>query len=231
MNIIGIIAFREIREALRELRFWISLVLFGLGLPIFYASIATGQQTADAFYFWLLLVMLLPATYSVQTAIISFVGEKEAKTIEPLLATPINEIQLFTGKSLASAIPPLLLSAFSAAAFLSASGTIMFRMGYHIGWEYNVVFVIFALVVLVICFMVGIGIFISSRTSNVRTGQQMTALITVPTLFLVLGKGTLILQWLLTEPETILGGFLLLNVVLFYVASRLMRREIILNKL
>jgi ABC-type Na+ efflux pump permease subunit len=231
VNFVRLIAFREIREVLRELRFWVSLVLLGLGLPIFYASIATGQETGGGFYFWLLLVMLLPATYSVQTAIISFVGEKEAKTIEPLLVTPITEMQLFAGKILASAIPPLFLSAFSAVTFLSASETMMRRKGYQIGWEHPMVLNIFALVVLVVCFMVGIGVFISSRTSNVRTGQQMTALITLPTLFLVLGKGDMILQALLTIPEIILNGFLLVNILLFYAGSRFMRRETLLSKL
>ena len=56
------------------------------------------------------LILLLPVMFSNITAIYSFVGEKEKRTAESMLCTPISERSLVLGKILASFIPAMLLT-------------------------------------------------------------------------------------------------------------------------
>ena len=47
-----------------------------------------------------------------------FVGEKERKSLDPLLATPLTNTQLYLGKMLASVIPPLFASYLGISVYL-----------------------------------------------------------------------------------------------------------------
>ena len=66
----------------------------------------------------LLYFLLLPAIIPLAIAVYSIVGEKEQTTLEPLLATPISDVELFLGKALASVIPALIVNWISFGAFL-----------------------------------------------------------------------------------------------------------------
>ena len=50
----------------------------------------------------LMYFLLLPAIIPLAIAVYSIVGEKEQTTLEPLLATPVSDVELFLGKALAS---------------------------------------------------------------------------------------------------------------------------------
>ncbi|MDP3047407.1 MAG: ABC transporter permease subunit, partial [Chloroflexota bacterium] len=54
---------------------------------------------------YLFLFLVVPASIPVTIASYSIVGEKEAKSLEPLLATPIRTWELLLAKSLAAALP------------------------------------------------------------------------------------------------------------------------------
>lgn len=49
--------------------------------------------------------MLIPTVVPLTIAIYSVIGEKSARTLEPLLAAPVRVGELLLAKSLASAIP------------------------------------------------------------------------------------------------------------------------------
>src|SRR5439155_23586391 len=60
-----------------------------------------------------LLTMILgffPVSISLVIALETFVGEKERRSLEPLLSTPLTNTELYIGKTLAAMIPPLLAS-------------------------------------------------------------------------------------------------------------------------
>ena len=116
-----IVAKREMTDTLRDWR----LVIPILGLTLFFPGLMTivATQIADfvgqygagligerALPLLLLVVGFFPTSFSLVIALEAFVGEKERKSLEPLLATPLTNYQLFAGKLMASVIPPVLAS-------------------------------------------------------------------------------------------------------------------------
>ncbi len=69
---------------------------------------------------FLLLFMMIPVIIPVTIASYSIVGEKATHSLEPLLATPITTIELLAGKSLAAALPAILVGWASFGLFLAA---------------------------------------------------------------------------------------------------------------
>src|SRR5262249_14172658 len=63
---------------------------------------------------FLIFLLLIPSMGAMTNATYSIVGEKENRSLEPLLATPITVAELLLGKSLACAGPAILMSWFAA---------------------------------------------------------------------------------------------------------------------
>src|SRR5215813_9475846 len=68
---------------------------------------ADGQVQYFLFQQFLLLFLMTPITGAMALAAHSVVGEKQARTLEPLLATPITTIELLVAKVLGSLLPAL----------------------------------------------------------------------------------------------------------------------------
>lgn len=66
-----------------------------------------------ALYFFAPFFLIIPLMASSVIASDSFTGEKERKTIEALLATPISDSKLFLGKVLVSFIPSMMVTVAS----------------------------------------------------------------------------------------------------------------------
>ncbi|EPO5870550.1 ABC transporter permease subunit [Staphylococcus pseudintermedius] len=69
-----------------------------------------GMVYAILMYFFIPFFILIPVFVSSMLATTSFTGEKEHKTIEGLLYTPITNKELMLGKILVSGIPSILLT-------------------------------------------------------------------------------------------------------------------------
>jgi ABC-2 type transport system permease protein len=88
---------------------------------------------AEAFLFqqFLLLFLVAPIVGAVSLAAYSVVGEKQGRTLEPLLTTPITTAELLIAKVLASFLPSLAVEAVGLLAYLvlvavfAAPGTVM----------------------------------------------------------------------------------------------------------
>jgi ABC-2 type transport system permease protein len=117
MRRIKVILIKEWRESLRN-----KMILFGaIFLPLFMVGAAEvmvyqgrgldvpGAQIA-LFNTALMYFLILPAVIPLAIAAYSIIGEKEQGSLEPLLATPISDLELFLGKALASVIPGLVSS-------------------------------------------------------------------------------------------------------------------------
>src|SRR5512136_3203112 len=78
--------------------------------------------------FLLMVVVFFQLSFSLVIALEVFVGEKERKTLEPLLVSPLSDGQLYFGKALASMIPPLAASYLGIGVYLA--GLKIFR-----GWQ------------------------------------------------------------------------------------------------
>ncbi len=116
-----IVTRREVRDQFRDWRILlpiIALTLFFPALMNFAAREAVSfvEQYGAAIIgdrlipFLLMVVGFFPISVSLVIALESFVGEKERRSIEPLLSSPLSDLQLYVGKLLAVMLPPLLAS-------------------------------------------------------------------------------------------------------------------------
>src|SRR4030066_2052028 len=116
-----IITRRELRDQWRDWRIILPVMLLTLFFP-FLANFTTGQVLgfvekyganilADRFIpFMLMIVGFFPISISLVIALESFAGETERHSIEPLLSSPLSDLQLYMGKLLASLVPPVVAS-------------------------------------------------------------------------------------------------------------------------
>ena len=176
-----------------------------------------------------IMFMLLPVFIPSVIASYAVVGEKRERTLEPLLAAPIDTWELLAGKSLAALIPALVMTGVCAVAF--AIGTVALASSPRVaeavittGWA------VFLLLDVPLLALLGIAliVIVSSRVNDPRSAQQISAVLVVPVILLVLGNlsGVLLLSPLVAT----VGAALLLaiDLVTFRVAARLFDREAIL---
>jgi uncharacterized membrane protein SpoIIM required for sporulation/ABC-type transport system involved in multi-copper enzyme maturation permease subunit len=139
--------------------------------------------------FLLMVVGFFPLSFSLVIALEVFVGEKERKSLEPLLASPLSDGQLYVGKTLASMIPPLAASYLGIAVYLV--GLKVYR-----GWQPT--FELFVLVILLTTakalVMVTGAVVISSQTTSVRAANLLASFVIIPMALLVQGE-SLIMFW------------------------------------
>src|SRR5512136_3405980 len=114
-----VLTWRELRDTMRDWRITIPIVMLTLIFPALMhvtASLAvdwvrkyggSALISERMFPFMLMVVGFFPLSFSLVIALEAFVGEKERKSLEPLLASPLSNGQLYLGKTLASMIPPL----------------------------------------------------------------------------------------------------------------------------
>src|SRR5439155_18935283 len=76
------------------------------------APALSPEARVQLFFFeqFVLLYLLLPITGAMALAAHSIVGEKQARTLEPLLATPISTLDLLIAKVLGALLPSLVIS-------------------------------------------------------------------------------------------------------------------------
>lgn len=130
--------------------------------------------------FLLLVVGFFPSSFSLIIALESFVGEKERQSIEPLLASPMSNLQLYMGKMLSATVPPLI-------------GSLMGITVYLVSLYFNVQYVPpLNLLVLVIVLtstqatvMVAGAVVVSSQTTSVRAANLLASFIILPMAFLI----------------------------------------------
>lgn len=191
---------REIRDTLRDWRIVVPIVILTLFFPVLMSFVADMALNWVAKYgepiigerlipFLLMVVGFFPISFSLVIALETFVGEKERKSLEPLLATPLTDVQLYLGKTLAAMVPPLL------AAYL---GITVYLVGLYFfkGWIPPVT--LLALVVLLTSaetlVMVSGAVVISSQTTSVRAANLLASFIIIPMALLLQGEA-IIMFW------------------------------------
>jgi ABC-2 type transport system permease protein len=180
---------------------------------------------------FMVLFMMMPLIIPIAIAAYSIVGEKATRSLEPLLATPITTVELLTGKSLAAALPAILATWGSFAIFLIAAPLV----GASPAVFANLLSPVWLLAIVVAgplmaIVAVNFALIVSSRVSDPRVAEQVSAVIIVPLLGLVFGQiaGVIILnvQFMLIA----VGVLVLVDVGLIYLGARLFQRETILTK-
>jgi uncharacterized membrane protein SpoIIM required for sporulation len=128
----------------------------------------------------LLIVGFFPMSFSLVIALETFVGEKERKSLEPLLATPLTNAQLYIGKVLAAIFPPMITSYLGITVYVV--GLILFA-NWVVPAEIFVQILLLTTVQGII--MVAAAVIVSSQTTSVRAANLLASFIIIPTAFLL----------------------------------------------
>jgi ABC-type Na+ efflux pump permease subunit len=175
--------------------------------------------------FWIVTVAL-----TTTIAADSFVGEKERDTLEPLLATPVRNGELFFGK---------LLTAMVLSVFGTWIGMGIFALG---AWRANNPYFprflfsdldwlgsALVMVPLMSAMAAGVAALISTRVATYRAAYQLNGLVVLPIITLLVPQ-TVALFFIRADALVILATiFLAIDVVLIFTAVRIFDREQLLK--
>jgi len=174
--------------------------------------------------------LILPAYIPLAIATFSIVGEKQARSLEAVLSTPVRTIELLGGKAIAAVVPGILASwlAFGVLVAL-ASVTISPRVAIVFA-DPSWVAAVFVLGPAIGLVSVVAGLIVSSRVNDPRAAQQIGALVILPVIaVIVLQTST---GRLITAGEYVLGAVVVtgIGVAGLRFASALFGRESILTR-
>lgn len=172
----------------------------------------------------------VPAVLPMMIAANSVVIEKERKSLEPLLVTPVTTLDLLLGKGLSALIPAVLMIWGSFALLLVlVEGVLKPDAVNQLELPLWVGLILFWTPLMAgISTLVGVAI--SSRVRDARAAQQLGGLIVLPEVLLVLGIG---LKVIVVTPLLLLAGIIIgvaANAVLLWLAIRIFERENILTR-
>jgi ABC-2 type transport system permease protein len=191
---------------------------------------ADGRVQFFLFQQFLMVFLLMPITGAMALAAHSVIGEKLARTLEPLLATPITTAELLVAKVLGALMPTLGISTAGMATYFAAIALFA---------EPGVMRAMLVPRTLLLVGLIGpaaalvslqSALLISSRVNDPRTAQQFGVLIIIPLTAVMVAQftGTI---WLSAQALALAGlGLIGLWMLLTLMSVALFERETILTR-
>jgi uncharacterized membrane protein SpoIIM required for sporulation/ABC-type transport system involved in multi-copper enzyme maturation permease subunit len=231
-----VVANREIRDQLRDWR----IIFPVLGLTIFfpfimnfaagqmlgfvekYGAVIIGERLVP---FFLMIVGFFPISVSLVIALDSFVGEKERRSIEPLLNTPLEDWQLYMGKLISSTVPPLLSSYVGMSVYII--GLVIKDIPLPpagIFWQIIILTTVQAFM------MVAGAVVVSVQATSVKAANLLASFIVIPSAFLIQGESALMFWGTNASLWWVVFGLLILTVLLARIGLSHFQREELLGK-
>ncbi len=235
-RMVSILMRREVHDTLRDWRIVIPILILTLFFPIMMSFVADLALNWVAKYgdpiigerlipFLLMVVGFFPISFSLVIALETFVGEKERNSLEPLLATPITDTQLYFGKMLAAMAPPILAAYLGIAVYLL--GLYFFK-----GWVPSPT--LLALIILLTAaeglVMVSGAVVLSSQTTSVRAANLLASFIIIPMALLIQGEAMIMFYANYKVLWWIVLFLVVVDVVLVRMGIRLFNREELLGR-
>jgi len=152
----------------------------------------TPSELAGAFAVqqFLVFFLLMPAYIPLAIATFSIIGEKQARSLEPVLAAPIRTLELLAGKVVAALVPGVLAGWLTYLVFVALAslvyGPALFGVVTDASWLMGV----FVLGPAIGLSSVVAGVIVSSRVSDPRVAQQIGGIIIVPIIAVILLQAT-----------------------------------------
>jgi uncharacterized membrane protein SpoIIM required for sporulation/ABC-type transport system involved in multi-copper enzyme maturation permease subunit len=231
-----VITRREIRDTLRDWRLILPIVILVVGFPIlanFTASRGLGfvrRYGADLimerlYPFLMLVVGFFPTTFSLVIALETFVGEKERRSLEPLLATPLTDAQLYFGKLFAAVTPPVVASWLGMLSYVVLLGT-------SLNWwpSLSLMVLAFGLSTVEAIVMVSSAVIVSSQSTSVRAANLVASFIIIPMALLLQVEAWLLLFANYFALWMIALALLVVDVLLVRLGIRIFNREHLLGR-
>jgi uncharacterized membrane protein SpoIIM required for sporulation/ABC-type transport system involved in multi-copper enzyme maturation permease subunit len=227
---------RELRDTFRDWRMITPIVLLTLFFPVLMTWTAgVAQNFVNRFGtpligerlipFLLLIVGFFPMSFSLVIALEAFVGERERKSLEPLLSTPLTDGQLYVGKMIASLVPALMAAFLGIGVYLT--GLFVFR-----GWTPPPI--LLAQVVILTTMegvvMVAGAVVVSSRSTSVRAANLLASFIIIPMAILVQVEAVILFQAIYDALWGIVLALAVVALILIRMGVQLFNREELLGR-
>jgi len=189
-----------------------------------------GTIQAWIFQQFLLLLTITPIAGAMSIAAAAVIGEKQARTLEPLLATPLTTWELLAAKVLGSLLPAIGLSIGCFAVYVGGVWLFAQPGVFRLLLTARPLAVMFVIGPLASLAALQLAVCVSSRVNDSRSAQQIGALVILPISGLLVAQlmgGLQLTGRLILVLST---GLVLFNVVLMMVGVALFDRESILTR-
>ncbi len=186
-----VITRRELKDQLRDWRILIPIIMLTVFFPWlmnftarqaveFVESYGAPVVAERLVPFLLMVVGFFPVSISLVIALESFVGEKERRSIEPLLTSPLSDGQLYLGKLLAAVLTPLLASYLGIAIYFVG-------VTRQVNWHPDTTLIVQILLLNTVqaFVMVSGAVVISTQATSVRAANLLASFIIIPMALLI----------------------------------------------
>jgi len=236
MRPVGLIVRREVRDQFRDWRILTPLLLLTLFFPMLahftarrmvaYMERFNAVLVAERLYPLLLLVVgFFPISISLVVALESFAGERERGTIEPLLATPLSDAQLYVGKLLAVLLLPL------AGSYLGLLSYTLAMIG-KAGWRPDAMLLlaVWLLTTAQALVMVSGAVVVSTQATSVRGANLLASAIIIPVALLLQWESVLVFWRQFAVLWTVVAGLAVVSLLLIRMGLAHFNREGLLGR-
>ncbi|MEM0143675.1 MAG: ABC transporter permease subunit [Candidatus Parvarchaeum sp.] len=175
------------------------------------------------------ITMTMPIITSAVIAADSFAGEKERKTAESLLATPLTKTELLLGKIFASFLPAVIMAIIAFGIYGSIVNYLSFQQFHLFILPTLPWLLMLAAVPFLALAPISIVVLISSHVKGVKEAQQLTSLLVLPLLVLpfasLLGLASLSVSFMLY----MILFLAVFDIILFYISTVVFKRESLIS--
>jgi uncharacterized membrane protein SpoIIM required for sporulation len=231
-----IIARRELRDTLRDWRIVTPILALTLIFPwlmnwtaqvaIEFVEKRNAAIIGERFIpFLLMIVGFFPISFSLVIALETFVGEKERRSIEPLLSMPITDLELYLGKMVSATTLPLMGSILGISVYL---GGLYWSIGY--APPAALLAQIFLLNIISAVVMVSGAVVISSQTTSVRAANLLASFIIVPMALLIQAESVVMFWGNFNTLWVVALGLVVVLLILIRMGVKTFNREEILGR-
>lgn len=239
-----IITRREVRDSFRDWRILAPIFLLTFLFPFLAQFVAArfsawltgfgaeliGERTIP---FLLMIVGFFPISISLVIALETFVGEKERRSLEPLLSTPLTNTELYIGKTLSAMIPPLISSYGGMTVYLA---TLLFS---DLAWRPQPMLVVQIVLLTTVQALVMVtgAVVVSSQTTSTRAANLLASFIIIPMTLIINGES--IIMFLAPDADSpngitalwaIIIGMFVVCILLLRVGNAIFNREELLGR-
>jgi len=186
---------------------------------------------AEAFLFqqFLLLFLVAPIVGAVSLAAYSVVGEKQGRTLEPLLTTPLTTVEMLLSKVLAAFLPSLVIEAVGLVIYLSLVGVFAAPGVLQAIFNMRTVLLVGGIGPFASLAALQATIAVSSRVSDPRSAQQIAVLLVLPLVLMLVGQVAGAFVITTTALALLMVAFAVTWIILLYLSVALFQRETILT--
>ena len=191
---------------------------------------AEGAIQGWIFQQFLTLLALTPISASMSVAAYSVIGEKQARTLEPLLATPVTTLELILAKVLGSLIPGLVLTAACLVLYVGGVAAVAEPGVYTLLLVPRALAMVGLVMPLASMAALEMAVCVSSRATDARSAQQVGALVVLPLSALLVAQLMGAVELTTARIVVLSLGLLVVDLALLLLGVRLFDRDTILTR-